>query len=419
MHKLGKYLHKRAVIRPLAWAQPPALAAIRQVVVIPACAESQYLPATLASLAAMPVDELATSLVIVVVNNRAPAPDEVAYSAGEMSAAAVRADNQATLAWLAKYAPQGALQLAWIDAASPGGELPAGAGVGLARKIGADTAIHLLAGEQRGTDATQSLTSLAILHLDADTLVEPNYTVEFRLGLAQPEVTAAVVDFAHQPADNPEQQAAIDAYERFLRYYVEGLRYAGSPYAFHTIGSTMGSLASAYVQVGGVPAKRQAGEDFYFLQELAKMGMVASVGTTCVHPSARLSARVPFGTGPRMREVLASGADTYTVYAPAVFELLRDLLILVNTGLRRTSEELLAAIEDEEVRHFLAARGFEKTWPRLQAQYSDDAQLQRAFHRWFDALATIRLIRHLSRTTHPEIPVSRIARFSSLASGGK
>jgi hypothetical protein len=45
-------------------------------------------------------------------------------------------------------------------------------------------------------------------------------------------------------------------------------------------------------------SRRQAGEDFYFIQKVAMQGRYGECRTTRVHPSPRPSDRVPFGTGP-------------------------------------------------------------------------------------------------------------------------
>ena len=64
-----------------------------------------------------------------------------------------------------------------------------------------------------------------------------------------------------------------------------------------TIGSAFAVTANAYIKRGGM-TRSQAGEDFYFLQTLAQIGTVGEITTTKVYPSARLSDRIPFGTGP-------------------------------------------------------------------------------------------------------------------------
>ena len=125
-------------------------------VVIPALAESATIPATLSSLAANPPDILRDFLVLVVVNHRPDAsPDD-------------KADNCATLGLLAGGDPRwDRLNLAWVDAASAGLELPLkGGGVGLARRIGLDLALSRL-------DAMNGEPLLVCL--DADTLVRPDY----------------------------------------------------------------------------------------------------------------------------------------------------------------------------------------------------------------------------------------------------
>ncbi len=66
---------------------------------------------------------------------------------------------------------------------------------------------------------------------------------------------------------------ATQLYELSLRYYVAGMKFARSPYAFHTIGSSMAVSPVHYARVRGFP-KREAGEDFYLLNKLAKLGSV-------------------------------------------------------------------------------------------------------------------------------------------------
>src|SRR5213594_3575687 len=94
---------------------------------------------------------------------------------------------------------------------------------------------------------------------------------------------------------DPKVAEAIAAYELHLRYYVRALRYAGFPYAHHTIGSCMAVRADVYKKQGGMN-KRQAGEDFYFLQKIIPLGHFTDLTETKVIPSSRPSDRVPFGT---------------------------------------------------------------------------------------------------------------------------
>ena len=78
------------------------------------------------------------------------------------------------------------------------------------------------------------------------------------------------IAYAHrlEEADMTVQaREAIMKYELYLRYYRLALEYTGHPHAYHCIGSAFAVRTLDYVAQGGMN-KRQAGEDFYFLQKL-------------------------------------------------------------------------------------------------------------------------------------------------------
>ena len=108
-----------------------------------------------------------------------------------------------------------------------------------------------------------------IVSLDADCLVEENYISEIQNYFNQQNVSAAIVDFEHTLPEDEIRKIGILSYEIFLRHYVAGLLFAKSPFAFHTIGSTIVCDHEAYIKIGGMNTKKAA-EDFYFLQKLAK-----------------------------------------------------------------------------------------------------------------------------------------------------
>jgi len=289
------------------------------------------------------------------------------------------------------------LRLGYIDASSPGHELSGKGGVGMARKIGLDWALSIL-----DSAASPGL----LLSLDADTLVDPNYLRAVREHFAARNAWAAAIAYAHRLDGPPEEAAAIVCYEIFLRYHVLGLRYAGSPYAFHSIGSAIACRADAYVAVSGMN-QRQAGEDFYFLEQLAKTGGVDTIRTTTVYPSARPSSRVPFGTGRRVRRFLAHTQDEYLLYDPRSYQIIRDWLAVVADHLDGDADGLLvrAGMICPQLKDFLEANGFVQTWERLQRHSADDQQLHGQFHRWFDGFRTLKFIHHLRDNGFPERPM--------------
>jgi glycosyltransferase involved in cell wall biosynthesis len=381
--KTLQYLHRAGIAGP--WLVAGLVAGrYAGAVVIPALAEAANLGQTLQSLAANPPELLAQFLVLVVVNQMAEA------------GTAEKADNQATLAslpiWRQKY---GFDHLHWVDAASPGLDLPARQGVGLARKIGLDLALPHL-------DYTAN--DPLLVCLDADTLVQPDYLATITQHFADVSCGGASIPYCHRPAVDQTGQAAIDRYELFLRAYVLGLKLAGSPYAFHTVGSAMACRVSAYVTAGGMN-RRLAGEDFYFLQQVHKTTGVSPLAGTVVHPSPRASHRVPFGTGRAVGEMLAAGTGRLLFYQPELFILLGNWLQMVARAGKSSGTDLLGAAGDisPHMQTFLKTAGFAATWDNLIRHNPNAERRLAAFHCWFDAFRTMRLLHHLTDAAYPRI----------------
>lgn len=364
------------------------------VVVVPCLAERSRLPAMLSSLARCSAGRLRHTLIICVVNNRDPdyaEPEDVR-------------DNQALLSDF-KESLEGcetdsiprdaakALQLGFIDASSPGNELPEKDGVGLARKIGLDCGLSILA----DSPATVRL----LCSLDADTTVAPNYLDAVHKAFDQDRAWAGVVNFEHPLPDESAHREAIVDYEIFLRCHVHGLRVAGSPYAFHTVGSTMVCTPEAYAAVSGMN-RRQAGEDFYFLQQLAKTGEMITIATTTVYPSARASHRVPFGTGRRVRQAIGNVTQSIGIYNPVVYTCVQRCFELAN--------EECQEVQEEPVQKFLRGQKFDAAWTRICEGVTTDQQRERQFHTWFDAFRTLKLIHFLRDNGLPNVAWDTAAR---------
>jgi hypothetical protein len=405
---IDKYLKKYAVspMRPLLAA---SVAGVNQVVVIPALAESFSIFRTLSCIAANPSSELRRTLLVCVVNNHRPpvaAEEEIR-------------DNQVTLTMLKELIDgrkpfvagpavlkgdleriaDSRLRLGCIDASSADAEIPdRDGGVGTARKIGMDAALAVLNGGGPGGGV--------ICCLDADTLVMENYLAAVHSHFSMTDDSAAVAGYAHQKPADPRLLAAICCYEIFLRTYVMGLSFAGSPYAFHAIGSTMSCTAQAYAAVRGMN-RRTAAEDFHFLDKLAKLRKIGHIGTTTVFPSSRPSSRVPFGTGQRMLRFMNGGMDEYRLYDSQIFAILREWLSGMEADPDRGSEAILAAARKihSGLRAYLDLSRFAIDWPVIRRNCPDAEHLRRQFHVWFDGLKTLRLVHHLNCSALPPVPM--------------
>ncbi len=370
--ELEKYLRK-GHLRPLEPLEPPR--AFRHFIVLPVMDELAELPGTLRSL----VPALAAAPekigVLLVVNH------------GESAAPERQAANLETLARLRQGDPEFCAglrpgeNLFWIDAASPGKTLRHG--VGEARRIGLDSALGRLAPE--------TLDAALLYSLDADSPVAPEYFVRIGEWFAtHPEYGSASLAVRHRLGPTPEAERAIRAYEAYMLAYVEALREAGSPYAFHTIGSAIVARATVYVGCGGMRV-REGAEDFYFLQALRKVAPVGEYPMPLVFPAGRPSDRVPFGTGPAIRSQLRG--EALPVYPATGFAELKKLLDAADdTGLRDPAA--FRKRLSEPARRFLDAGDFFTLWPRVLANLPRRPGAAReAFDRWFDALKTLQFIR--------------------------
>ncbi|MFA6597036.1 MAG: glycosyltransferase family A protein [Ignavibacteriaceae bacterium] len=382
-----KYLAKYgSEVRPIELSPS---AEFELIVVVPAIHEHENIKRLLASLQAADNSYADKILVLFVINNLSSSGEEV------------KEENQKTLKFLRAYLHDKKTQINFfsglIDASSAGNELDEkNGGVGLARKIGMDMAITLFSYE--------SVKKKILVCLDADCTVSQNYFTEIYEVFNWQDLRAAVTSFQHS-LSNEENREAILCYEIFLRYYVLSLRFAGSPYAFHTIGSTMVCDVDSYIKIEGMN-KQKAAEDFYFLEKLAKNVSIGEIKNAVVYPSSRRSWRVPFGTGQRVNRFLSRIQDEYLLYNFNSFLILKEWLRLFLSN-NFTAEEFLAGAEKihSSLFAFLKEQKFEKTWTEILRTSKTGEQLQRQKNTWFDGFKTLKLIHYLRDNGFPLQPM--------------
>ena len=360
------------------------------VVCIPACQEDDSLVETLEKMSAVKAADKA--LAVVVINGSEDA-DPAVHQANQQAAEQLRFRCQMD-AERDSLGKLGCLSVLLLDRFSVERLLPQGQGVGLARKIACDVALALVAdGRVLGP---------WIRCTDADVEVPDDYFLSLPNGLAGEGVSAAIYPFVHVPEGDALQKEAMRLYEAYLYYYVAGLKRAGSPYAYHTIGSLIAINATSYAVVRGFP-KRQAGEDFYLLNKLAKVGRVVQAEGTPVEIRGRVSHRVPFGTGAAVQTIraqLAAGSD-YQVYHPKVFDALGVWLQALqdfsnDPSLDSLRKTIHTASDDWGEQLLLALEGQGAFSAVLKAsEQVSGKQLFRRLMEWFDAFRTMKLIHAL------------------------
>ena len=299
---------------------------------------------------------------------------------------------------------KGKMELLIVDRASAEKRLPERQGVGLARKIGCDIAL-----EYR---SRKIIESPWIHSSDADVVIPTDY---FESSLAHDEdskLAALTYPFSHKTEGSIHQAIAMRLYEISLYYYVYGLEWAGSPYAYQTIGSTIAFRAWNYAAVRGFP-KREAGEDFYLLNKLAKTGKILCPDTSPISIRGRFSDRVPFGTGAALNDLGLNqkALEGFQLYNPEVFEGLRATLngFTVFAQERQLHSFHQKVVEDlgdkaEPLLGVLDKMGFSKALKEALRQAPDAERLEVRLRTWFDSFKTMRFLHQIRDDAYPSIP---------------
>lgn len=275
------------------------------------------------------------------------------------------------------------------------------AGVGLARKIGMDEAIHRFS----SIDNPNGI----IVSCDADTIVEENYLAEIeQFYQKHPACTVANIAFEHPLNGNigREQITSIAEYELYLRYYVQQLKRIGFPYAYYTIGSCFSVRVKAYCRQGGMN-KRQAGEDFYFLQKLFQTEQVGEIHTTKVYPSSRMSDRVPFGTGTVMAKMISNHQE-YETYSSESFDVLQNFFSLVPSLQSTKDLKTIFLTFHPCLQEFLNSDEFKKKISEIQNNTTTNELYLKRFFNWFNGFLVYKFLNH-STKTFPKIPITTAA----------
>lgn len=275
-------------------------------------------------------------------------------------------------------------------------------GVGWARKLVLDEAARKL--DQHGI----------LLCLDGDCIVEPNYLrVVYDYFQSHPSCDAASLNFEHRLELLGEgEKEAITQYELHLRYLVQAMRWTGHPFAYHTIGSAMAVRRNAYLLQGGMNT-RQAGEDFYFLQKFIEIGNLHEITGTTVFPSARISNRVPFGTGRAMTQ-LQTETPIWKTTSPEAFshvrnlfealDIIRDLSLNASLDKLKQIPEIIPGISGQ-LSLYLQSIDFYTECRKIASQTASLANFRKRFFRYFNAFRMIRYTHYMRDHFFPDIPV--------------
>jgi len=279
------------------------------------------------------------------------------------------------------------------------------AGVGLARKIAMDEAVRLL--ETLRPERPMVHEEAVIVCYDADCRCDPNYLWEIENHyLRKPDCPAATVYYEH-PLEGDLDPCIYEGaakYELFLRYHVNALRFAGFPYAYQTVGSCMTVRSSIYQKQGGMN-RRQAGEDFYFLQKLFPLKGFSEINSTRVIPSPRISDRVPFGTGKSIAAFIA-GQRELLAYHPSCYQ---DLKAFLELWENLYVEKKLPGALPSPVKEFLEENNFQGAFVEMLDSSRTAGVFYKKFFHWFNGFRALKFIHFTRDRYYPSIRIEEAA----------
>lgn len=299
-----------------------------------------------------------------------------------------------------------------IDRTSQKNRIPKNQGVGLARKIGCDLAVKLI--------ANNTIKNTWIYSSDADAHLPDNYFTQ-PPSIKSDLASAIVFNFSHTSNENLIGKAT-KIYEQCIKYYTNELSNAGSIYGFPTLGSCLAVDVEKYCNVRGFP-KKPAGEDFYLLNKLVKTGTIINRTDICINIDARHSTRVPFGTGPAAQKIadqLSQNKEPY-YYNPKIFKELATWLKTFTQEINQLPTQTFLNPKDFEAKlktiishntlptqQALIDINFEKFITHCLKQNTSTKQTIQHFHQWFDGFKTLKYLHALEKNNYPPLPISHV-----------
>ena len=371
----NRYIQNNIVYPPFINEMvPPTLS---MVVVIPCLNEPEIIRTLEALWACEPIDSFCE--VIVAVNNSESSFDEVKDFNSKTYHQLLewkKANDRKNLVLLPIYAPSVQAKFA---------------GAGMARKIGMDEAVRRL-------NAVYKPDGI-IISLDSDCLVSSNYLKQIVSVFSQDKSCfAATINFRHrfEEIKNAQQEAGMRLYEDYLHYYKQALDYTGFPNSIYTIGSAFAVRAEVYVKQGGMN-RRQAGEDFYFLHKLTKLGNLTEITDAIVYPSGRVSDRVPFGTGAAMTKWMNNTTDLTMTYRFDAFLDLKQLFCRVVDFYKINSTRYIEIFVflPAPIQEYLSVILFEEKLTEINRNSSTPETFRKRFFQVFDAFQVLKFMNHV------------------------
>jgi hypothetical protein len=231
-----------------------------------------------------------------------------------------------------------------------------------------------------------------IVSIDADTYYPVDYIRQIlNFFNSNKEVVGLSLPYYHR-LNNDITDRLILRYEIYMRYYLLNMIRIENPYAFTALGSAMAFPVWAYNKTGGLTPV-PAGEDFYFLQKLTKLGKIVTYSSSIAYPSPRFSDRVVFGTGPALIKGNDGDWMSYPHYHFNLFDEVRETYKLFGQLYTKDIPSPMDQFLKEQTKS-------ENIWEPFRKNYRDQNNFINACITKVDGLRILQFLRKQQKTIH-------------------
>ncbi len=145
--------------------------------------------------------------------------------------------------------------------------------------------------------------------------------------------------------------------------------------------------------------RKQAGEDFYFIQKLIPSGAYFYLTSTTIHPSPRASGRVPFGTGASMARLVTDKSASLLTYDFNSFVELRNFFSFLE-NIYSTDKSNVDSIYNqfpEGIKLFINIEQWTNKIAEIRNNTSGYPSFRKRFFAWFNMFMIVKYLNFIHR----------------------
>lgn len=271
---------------------------------------------------------------------------------------------------------------------------------GLLRKLGMDEA----------TDRFEQIENPKgfIINLDEGSEVESDFWEKLEIHFRKNRKTRACSLYFEYPLMDAGNHSilhkALLRYELYLRYYIQGLRFAGYPRAQQVHSPAFAVRCDAYQQQGGMN-KKVVDEVFYFLHKYSAENQLSELNSSRIIPDISKSDSASLGSTRSLSKWISQGGETeFTVINPLVFEILKDFFEQVPSLYTETPKKLHPILEA----YWHEISGNDKLLAIRKHVSNQNNFIKRFFH-WWSPLCLLQFFHFCQKRGIEEIDIKSAA----------